>query len=298
MKNLKKTIFLLCVTLIVLVCYQPPGRLAGRVQSLTENPLLTEWRRLPSIPHKIHFTWKDSKVIEKYPNASFLRNGVMNDIHLNPSWTWTMSDDKDIEQYLQLHLNASDYKLIRDRPIIEKTDLWRLLKIYYEGGYYQDFDMKYNQPLRLLITPLTRCMLPTYGNVNFRQDIMLCTAGSPIHKRAIELNLERRRILLKRNRKPSPGDILHLGPDTYKDAVMDVLHLPRRTLIQDARKRINTELYPILMAHFDNTSTRARLTNIPGAMPLHESHKDHGPRNKQELWKHANTTHWKEQFRF
>ena len=32
-------------------------------------------------------------------------------------------------------LSNDDYKLIKNKKIVEKTVLWRLLIIYYEGGY-------------------------------------------------------------------------------------------------------------------------------------------------------------------
>jgi hypothetical protein len=243
------------------------------------------WYALSPIPHTIHLTWREKGVLRKYNDSAFIRNGVQNLIDLNPSWSWSISDDDDVERDLRQYLSVDDYKSVANRPIIEKTDLWRLLKIYHEGGYYQDFDMKYNLPMTEILDPDTRCVLPTYGNVNFRQDQMLCTAGSPFHKRAIELNLERRRKLVAKGRTTTAGDILFLGPQTYTDAIKQVLGLEKHASMEEARSAVN-KLRPFAWAQKDilGGSAHNKTTYRLGARSLY-----HGGADKGSIQRHWTT---------
>ena len=90
------------------------------------------------------------------------RNGIQNMKQLNPEYKFVISDDNDVEQYLIDHLDKSDYELIKDRHIVEKVDLWRLLKLYREGGVYTDIDRLCNIPLRDVIHKSTKCIIPIH----------------------------------------------------------------------------------------------------------------------------------------
>lgn len=101
-------------------------------------------------------------------------------------------------------------------PITIQVDLFRLLVVYYEGGFYQDSDRLFDVDLGKLIQPNTRMLLPTADNVNFAQDFMFSAPCNEVHRTAIELNLHRRRKFFL---NPSSGGVgVHifvLGPDTY-----------------------------------------------------------------------------------
>jgi hypothetical protein len=170
--------------------------------------------QLGSIEKKIHVTWRNKNVIDKR-QFSIIQNGFFQLKTLNPEYEFTIYEDDDIERYLQQQLSKEDYELIKNRKVVEKTDLWRLLIIYNEGGFYQDIDRFYNRPLSTIIKPETRCLLPTYYDADFSQDIMCSCSKNPIHKRAIELNLERRR--------NNCTDVLFMGPVCYMNAVTEVL---------------------------------------------------------------------------
>jgi len=45
-----------------------------------------------------------------------------------------------VDNYLRENISDEDYGLIRDSGIVEKLDLWRLVKLYNEGGLYIDLD--------------------------------------------------------------------------------------------------------------------------------------------------------------
>ena len=165
------------------------------------------------IPRKIHISWKRKDVAHN--QSPLILNGLKNLIDLNPDWTVEISDDHDVEKYLKENLSQSDFKLIKDRHVVEKLDLWRLLKIYNEGGLYTDIDRYHNIPLSEIIPLEVKCVLPTYLDVDFSQDLMLGVSGHPIQKEAIKLNTGRRRAGCK--------SIYHLGPITYMHAVSNFL---------------------------------------------------------------------------
>ena len=189
---------------------------------------------LPPIPKQVHMTWKVKDIADD--PSPLIQNGLRNIIDMNPDWQVTVSDDADLERYLQARLSADDYRRIQDRHIVEKCDLWRLLKLFHEGGLYQDIDRPYNIPLRRILTERTRCVLPTYYDIDFTQAFMLSAPGNPIFRRAIELNLERRR--------QGCTDILSLGPITYFHAVTEHLvgeplqREPGADVMADLRRRL------------------------------------------------------------
>lgn len=167
------------------------------------------------IEKKIHISWKNKDIINK--DYSIIKNGILNLKILNPDYEFIIYDDTDIENYLIKNLSSEDYNLIKNKKIVEKTDLWRLIIIYNEGGIYQDIDRLCNVPLSDIIKENTKCVLPMYYDTDFSQDIIISCSKNPIHKRAIELNLERRR------QNPDSTDIMYFGPFTYFNAVTEVL---------------------------------------------------------------------------
>jgi len=160
----------------------------------------------------IHVSWKNKNII--HSDYSIIKNGILKLKELNPDYEFRIYDDADIEEYLKAQLNPRDYELIRRRRIVEKTDLWRLLVLYNEGGFYQDIDRLCNIPLSSIIKPETKCLLPMYLDADFSQDIMCSCPKNIIYKTAIELNLERRR--------NGVDNIYHLGPVTYFNAITKV----------------------------------------------------------------------------
>jgi mannosyltransferase OCH1-like enzyme len=169
---------------------------------------------LGNIEKKIHISWKNKDVLDK--DYNIIKNGILQLKNLNPDYEFNIYDDDDIENYLKIKLSHEDYELIKNKKIVEKTDLWRLFLIYDEGGIYQDIDRFCNIPLSSIIKPTTKCLLPMYYDTDFSQDIMCSSSKNIIYKRAIELNLERRRGNVS-------DDILYFGPHTYFHAVTEIL---------------------------------------------------------------------------
>ncbi len=142
-------------------------------------------------------------------------NGLSNMKKLNPNYNIEISDDNDIEDYLKKNLEDEDYFNIKEKHIVEKVDLWRLLKMYNEGGIYQDFDRYCNKNFDKIIGTKTKCVLPTYLDVDFSQDIMISCKNNPLFKKAIKNNIESRKLKNK--------GIFDLGPVLYMQTVTEVV---------------------------------------------------------------------------
>tara|TARA_R110000796_G_scaffold141060_2_gene257260 strand:+ start:1357 stop:2118 length:762 start_codon:yes stop_codon:yes gene_type:complete len=162
------------------------------------------------IPKTIHLSWVNKDILFTSHNPLAV-NGIQNMKNINPEYTIVVSDDQDVDNYIQSYISEDDWLLLRDRHIVEKIDLWRLLKIYNEGGIYCDVDRLCNIPFDDFITEDDICILPTHYQIDFSQDIMISASGQDIHKLAIDLNLSRR--------QEGCVDVLTLGPVTYFHAI-------------------------------------------------------------------------------
>lgn len=165
------------------------------------------------IPKNIHISWNDKNIINS--DLSMITNGLKKLIELNKDWTVTVSDDRDIDNYLKNNLDSKDYLLIKDIHIVSKVDIWRLFKLYNEGGLYMDLDRLCNISLSDIITDDIKCVLPTCLDMDFSQDLMLSMPQNPIYLKTIELMMQRR--------WQGHRDVYYLGPQTYMHAVTLVL---------------------------------------------------------------------------
>ena len=129
------------------------------------------------IPKIIHITWKSKDILTS--TSPLAVHGVQNLIKLNPDWDIQFSDDSQVDSYLQEHLAAPEYALIRDFHIVAKTDVWRLLKIYREGGVYVDLDRLCNISFNNIIEDHVKCILPTCGDHDFSHDLMISAPENP-----------------------------------------------------------------------------------------------------------------------
>ena len=166
------------------------------------------------IPKIIHVSWKNKDVLNS--QSPLLLNGWVNLKNLNPDYKFEISDDEDIEKYLKSNLKAWDYFKIKNKKIVEKVDLWRLFKIYNEGGIYVDIDRFCNIPFDEIIKKETKCILPTHGDIDFSQDLMISTRNNLLYKKAIEDNLKARLWI-------NPRGVFHLGPPLYMKTVTKVV---------------------------------------------------------------------------
>ena len=160
------------------------------------------------IPKIIHITWKDKSVLNS--NSPLIEKGLSNLIKLNPEWTVNVYDDAEVNDYLSQSLDSHDFRMIENDHIVSKGDLWRLIKMYNEGGIYTDIDRYCNMRISDVVSDNVKCVIPTCYDMGFSQDFMMSEPGNPIFIETIKLFLERRKMT---------NHIYFLGAQTYNHAV-------------------------------------------------------------------------------
>ena len=165
------------------------------------------------IPKKIHLSWKDKNLLEI--DHDLVKLGVARLRNLNPDWEIEVSDDTDIDLYLKQFLPEADYDIIKDKHVVQKSDLWRLIKMLFEGGLYLDVDRLCDVDLNDLAQEHVQWVLPMCEDHDFSHDFMMSVPGNPVFYHAIALYLHRM--------KEDSDAVYYLGPQTYMAAVGRVL---------------------------------------------------------------------------
>jgi len=166
-----------------------------------------------AIPKTIHVSWMDSSIFEH--DSPIAKYGVQNMVALNPDWKVLLHTEDQINKYLKEELGLHVWRLLDGTHIVERLDVWRLIKLYNEGGMYVDIDRLYNTPMSELLEPNVQCVLPTGADLDFSQDLLISAPQNPIYLEALNLTIARRQSGIKQ--------IYVLGPQTYMHAVTKVL---------------------------------------------------------------------------
>ena len=157
---------------------------------------------LGPIPRVLHASFKYDHLNVSESTHPTIVHGLQAFQRHNPRWRVEVSSDTQLEAYLRRHLAADDYARVAPLHPVEKTDVWRLLKMYFEGGIYTDIDRRWNVNVRSFITNATRLVLPTqhgFGisttehSFDFSQDFMCSARHNPLFKDALEHVLAQRR---------------------------------------------------------------------------------------------------------
>ena len=129
------------------------------------------------IPKTVHMSWKDKSIFES--TNPLVVEGVKRVIELNPNWQVTIYDDAEVDDYLKEQLEPQHYELIQDKHIVQKTDLWRLVKLFIEGGVYMDIDRFCNTSFDSLLEEGDKWVLPICRNYAFSHDFMMTAPENP-----------------------------------------------------------------------------------------------------------------------
>ena len=165
------------------------------------------------IPKIVHLSWKTKDLLDS--ESPLVQEGMKKLVELNPDWDVQISTDDEVDAYLQAQLEPQLYALIADKHIVQKTDLWRLIKLYTEGGVYVDIDRFVNTPLDELVDEDTKWVVPTCRDYDFSHDFMMTAPQNPVYSTAAQLYLQRL--------QEGHNSIYFLGPQTYMHAITLVL---------------------------------------------------------------------------
>lgn len=187
------------------------------------------------IPKKVHLTWKTKDIFNS--DSVLIQNGIKNMKDINPDWDIIIYDDNDVEKYLKDKMGDRGYQLIENQHIVVKSDIWRLIKLYEEGGIYTDIDRYFNIPFSEVIDEDTAWVIPTYYDQDFSHDIMISGPGNPVFQSTFELIMRRRSI--------GHDNVYFLGPQTYMHGITQTLFNeiidsnPGVEIFQNIRNEIN-----------------------------------------------------------
>ena len=161
------------------------------------------------IPKKVHLAWKDKDLLNS--DSPLIQEGMQKLVDLNPEWEVEISTDEEIDAYLKHHLDKSLYALASQWHPVQQTDLWRLIKMYTEGGVYTDIDRFCDTPLDSLTDANTKWVLPVCRDYDFSHDFMMSAPNNPAYKVAIDFYLQRV--------VDGYTNIYFLGAQTYMHAI-------------------------------------------------------------------------------
>lgn len=185
---------------------------------------------LGSVPRVVHVTMKTA--IDPCASAvdtnAMIQLGLRSLLRHNPGWQLQVSDDAAVEAYLRQTLPANDWTRISSAHPVEKGDLWRMMKVFLEGGLYIDIDRLVNVNLNRLLEiqadsrgrggsngSAVAWLLPAFIDnglgppgqttprsshdshlrdkfVGFAQDFMLSAPGNPVFLLGVHMNIRRR----------------------------------------------------------------------------------------------------------
>lgn len=233
------------------------------------------------IPKILHATWPDPSVIDS--SLPIIQHGLGAFRKLNPDWQIEISDDNDVNHYLQHNLSVQDWQNLAMRPLVEKTDLWRLLKMYHQGGVYLDIDRLCDTAMSDWLMPQTRMILPINGYWDFSQDFMGTEPGNPAFRAVIELNCQRR--------AQGHDQIIFLGPQTYFHALTreffgTIIEINPGKHVMDQISLALCSLPWLQVCHEEPP--------LKTALYRHNGFIDDYRESKRQLYQHYNVKHWEE----
>lgn len=241
------------------------------------------------IPRKIHVSWKENN-FEKLVSSDnpMILNGIQNLKDMNPDWDLKISNDEEVEEYIKSNIDKSDYSLLKDIDIVAKTDVWRLIKMYNEGGLYMDIDRYYNIPLQEIITPKIKCLLPMHLDLFFSQDTMCSVIGNPIYSCALER--------LFSERKKGNTNILNLAVHVYNWGITkvifgEVISTPFKDKTNEIMNSVSN--YNTLKT-FEEGHGKSRTLFFD---PLKDGWKEGNGFSKANFYSSQGTGHWKKRYR-
>ena len=236
------------------------------------------------IPKIVHISWVSEDIVDS--ENPIILNGLRNIIDMNPDWTVKINIDSDVRKYLRENLSISDYALLVDRPFVELCDLWRLIKVYNEGGLYIDIDRYYNIPMHSVIdNDRIQLLLPINGNYDFSQDIICSAPRNPFIRAAIDLNTARRRSGCK--------NTYYLGAQTYMHAITQTLFGqiidtdPGQAVFAEIRKSLSNIPFVKIYTEVFPNDTMVYQYNV-------DTYRTGNGQGKAELYRDFSVKHWME----
>lgn len=216
-----------------------------------------------------------------FRDHNFPKDKVFNRwLELNPKWNIEFSDDNDCLSYIDKHFGKEYVDLfnhIGNGP--NKADVWRLCKLYVEGGVYTDIDIIPLIPIEQIVEDVDFCTCKSIvPNSMFQAFIYVSEKNNLIIKECLES--------LLKNKYTYKWDLYGIEPtiDMYNVMVKMGIDVKVGTSISNNYKiRILGEYIPIdNNGIFRSTNATVRLNDIDVMKSRDEDY--HNAKKYETIW--------------
>ena len=99
------------------------------------DPKFTEYlKTLPPVTKKVHLVWSGPDLFTSLAHVPLVKWGVGWMKKNNPDWEVKVYDEAAMAAYIKKHLAKSDWLMMKDAPLVVKSDLFRSLAMYHEAS--------------------------------------------------------------------------------------------------------------------------------------------------------------------
>jgi hypothetical protein len=262
--------------------------------------------RLEPIPRRIYVTFRRAFDVRASSNP-MIELGIKRLLELNPGWSLEFAGDDDIDRYLERWLDAKDWAVLRGAHPVERSDVWRLLKVYREGGLYTDLDRLHNRRLDDLIANETRFVLPLSDRGDqigdFAQDLICSARHNPAIRGALAISLATRHAnaTLPGDDLPTDDRVTASGARSFTYGVAEHLfgvwlgYMPGKP-ISDRIVELLGSLHPLLVSRVEHLPFGPSVT-LDGQLSAAEIDAEGYQQAKLSLYSRAGVAHWTDAFR-
>jgi len=190
-----------------------------------------------SIPTALYFTYKN-KLNDDYDGHWIaLKENMYKMASLNPTFTMKYFDDEQCAKYIESKLGTEmAYYFNHERHGPWKADLFRVIVLYFEGGYYLDVDIDMRLPIdEFISTSTTFTSVVDSTDINIFQAFLGSTPTHPILGISIELFYAYYRGSLK-GEKYQFND--NLGTNIVRMAMLKYYAFPQKKHIRESLESI------------------------------------------------------------
>lgn len=173
----------------------------------------------------------------------FVQHSIIALKTLNPDWNVTVYDNNDVDEIIRTGgregiISQEEVDILvgtatngtEAAHIVERSDIARLILMYTQGGFYLDADRLISIPMDKVVQQNTKLCLPTYGDVNFCQDLQ-CT--SPKNDLFLAMIRDCSNIRMKTGPNGGPlerrkgwskgGSLFDMGPVVYNRNILNLV---------------------------------------------------------------------------
>jgi len=178
---------------------------------------------------------------------------------LAPNYQHIFVSDEECSDYVKIHCPARTFDLYRRlRAGAAKSDLWRLLVLYREGGIYMDIDAHLIYPLDRIITPGTSELFLYHGNNKATNYFIASEPGNPTLKALINE-------ALKRIEKAKKKTVYHLtGPGLFQSILAKRAHTYRYCYYTCMQNNFSNKFFQYIDKPTGHWKTEQSLQEIVG----------------------------------